>query len=66
MLNDEGSYSESSSSATEDEQGELLTDKERINFIKTMAKIREKDPEIYQGKSFWTGEYNIVFSSTTC
>ncbi len=49
---DDGSGS-SSSSAPEDEVGDLVTGKIGSNFIKTLAKLRTKDPEIYQQNKFF-------------
>ncbi|EGR27880.1 zz domain protein [Ichthyophthirius multifiliis] len=42
-------YNEDSSSELEDDsEGELLNEKVSVKFIKTLAKIREKDPSIYK------------------
>lgn len=51
MLDDESGSS--SSSAPEDEVGDLVTGKIGSNFIKTLAKLRTKDPEIYQQNKFF-------------
>ena len=46
-----------SSSSPEDEVGDLVTERIGSNFIKTLAKLRTKDPEIYkQDKFFFNGE----------
>jgi len=52
MLDDSGS----SSSAPEDEVGDLVTGNIESKFIKTLAKLRTKDPEIYNQKKFFFDE----------
>lgn len=42
------SSSASSSSLEEDENGELITDDLRFDFLKSLAKIKTKQPEIYK------------------
>lgn len=42
------SSSASSSSLDEDENGELITDDLRFDFLKSLAKIKSKQPEIYK------------------
>jgi len=51
MLDDESGSS--SSSAPEDEVGDLVTDNVESKFIKTLAKLRTKNPEIYQQNKFF-------------
>ena len=48
MLNEE---SDSGSSDTEDENAELLNENESSKFLTTLAKLRTKDPAIYQKDS---------------
>jgi hypothetical protein len=39
----------------EDENGELINDDFTPKFLLTLAKIRNKDPEIYENKEFFEG-----------
>jgi len=55
-LNDMLDGSGSSSSAPEDEVGDLVTGNIESKFIKTLAKLRTKDPEIYNQKKFFFDE----------
>jgi protein KRI1 len=56
------SSSSSSSSLQEDENGELITDDLRFDFLKSLAKIKTKQPEIYKENTqlFGPGEENEI------
>ena len=45
----------SNSDLPEDENGELINDDFTPKFLVTLAKIRNKDPEIYEQKEFFEG-----------
>jgi len=54
MLDESGS-----SSSDEDEVGDLVTGNIESKFIKTLAKLRTKDPEIYNQKKFFFDEQDF-------
>lgn len=55
-LKDEDEGESDSSSDTEDEVGELITEKINNKFLETIAKIRQKNPDIYdENKKFFKG-----------
>ena len=57
---DEESEEDSEEAESEDEDGEELTPAVDAAIFRTLAKIKRKDPSIYeQGKDVFDGAYNI-------
>lgn len=58
MLNEE----DDETSESEDENAELLNENVSTKFLKTLARIRTKDPAIYQkDEAFFNGKYSYLF-----
>ena len=56
-----GGSDDESSDMEEDSEGELINEKVSEKFIKTLAKIRSKDPSIYkENKEFFKGKWIVL------
>ena len=58
---------DSEDAESEDEDGEELTPAVDAAILRTLARIKRKDPSIYeQGKNVFEGDLNILSGSTSC
>lgn len=63
----DGEESDSESDESEDEDGEELTPAVDAAILRTLARIRNKDPEIYEsGKSVFDGAWSVSVIYRDC
>ena len=63
---DSDEESDSESDESEDEDGEELTPAVDAAILRTLARIRNKDPDIYEsGKNVFDGAWSVCSQATT-